>query len=70
MVSKGYPRLGSNPAPRPLHSVCLRAAFYPRHDPRSTAATTKKPGYEPGFSLCDDLQSHQPSANPNPPHKR
>src|SRR5262245_2021790 len=38
----------------PLDSVCLRATFYPRHDPSSTlaemVAVTQKPGDEPSFS--------------------
>src|SRR5215470_16527674 len=42
--------------PRPLRSVCLRAAFYMRHNPCSIfsemAAATKKPGDEPGFCAC------------------
>src|SRR5215467_8273531 len=41
--------------PRPLRSVCLRAAFYMRHNPCSIfsemAAATKKPGDEPDFSI-------------------
>jgi len=32
--------------------------------------TQKKPGDEPGFSLCDDLQTHQLRANRTINHSR
>jgi hypothetical protein len=55
------------PAAHPLDSVCLRATFYPRHDPSSMfaemVAVTQKPCDKPGFSPCDNLRSHQFRAN-------
>ena len=35
---------------------------------RSTARKSKKPGDEPGFSLCNDLQTHELRANRNHRH--